>query len=223
MFIVEIILLFLLTLFIIRMFGHSAFSQITPHDLVAVFFLVIIATSPIEINTLSQAILGIIAVGGLHYSLARLSLLRRFHHLVVGEPVILIKHGKIIKSNLKKTRYSLIELLSSLRSKGYLDIKNIQYAILEPFGELSVVLREDAHPITRKDLNLDVEKTGVPITVVVEGIIQYENLKLLHRDERWLRSQLKEKGYKKLEDVFIATVWDKNHQLMVDDGSGNNT
>ncbi|QQK76257.1 DUF421 domain-containing protein [Salicibibacter cibarius] len=222
MFIVEIIVLFLLTLFIIRMFGHSAFSQITPHDLVAVFFLVIIATAPIEINTLLQSILGVITVGVLHYSMARLSLLRKFHHLVVGEPVIFIKHGKIIKSNLKKNRYSLIELLSSLRSKGYLDIKNIQYAILEPFGDLSVVLKEDVHPVTRKDLNVDVEKAGFPITVVVEGIIQHENLKLLYRDERWLRSQLNEKGYKKLEDVFFATVWDKNHQVMVDDGKGYN-
>ncbi|QQK79738.1 DUF421 domain-containing protein [Salicibibacter cibi] len=154
--------------------------------------------------------------------MARLSLLRKFHYLVVGEPVIFIKHGKIIKSNLKKTRYSLIELLSSLRSKGYLNIKNIQYAILEPFGDLSVVLKEESHPVTRKDLHLNVEKAGFPITVVVEGNIQHENLKLLHRDEQWLRSRLKEKGYKKLEDVFFSSVWDKNHQVMVDDGKGDN-
>lgn len=207
-------------MFIIRMFGHSAFSQITPHDLVAVFFLVIVATSPISVDTVSQAIIGVIIVGILHYLLSRLSLLRKFHHLVVGEPVILIKHGKIIKSNLKKSRYSLIELLSSLRSKGYIDIRTIQYAILEPIGDLSVVLKEDVQPITRQDLHMDIKKSGFPIAVVIEGIIQHENLKLLQLDEAWLQNQLNKEGYTKLEDVFFASVWDQSHQIMVDDGQG---
>ncbi|MBB6448284.1 uncharacterized membrane protein YcaP (DUF421 family) [Geomicrobium halophilum] len=91
MFIVEIILLFLVTIIIIRVIGHSAFSQITPHDLVAVFFLVIVSTGPIEVNTIGQAIAGVITVGILHLCLSRLSLFRKFHHLVIGEPIILIK------------------------------------------------------------------------------------------------------------------------------------
>ncbi|MBB6448283.1 uncharacterized membrane protein YcaP (DUF421 family) [Geomicrobium halophilum] len=113
-------------------------------------------------------------------------------------------------------------MLSNLRSKGYSSVQGIQYAILEPFGDLSILPKEEIQPVTPRDLHLDVEEAGIPIVVIVEGIIQHENLKLLHRDESWLRYELQKQGYTKPEEVFLATVRDKNHQMMVDDGVINN-
>jgi uncharacterized membrane protein YcaP (DUF421 family) len=220
MLIAKLILLFILTIIIIRLIGHSAMAQLTPHDLTAMIFLVTIAVSPLEVDKVSQSVVGLISIGAIHILLSRLSLFRRFNKLVIGHPVILIKHGKIIKSSLKRSRYSLIELLSSIRVKGYTDTSDIQYAILEPNGEISVLPKEEAQPVTAKKLNLNVHYQGLPIAVVIEGTIQYENLKLIHQDEHWLKKQLHALGYSKIEDIFYATIRDRDQILSVDDGEG---
>jgi uncharacterized membrane protein YcaP (DUF421 family) len=216
----KVILLFILSIVAIRFMGKTALAQLTPHDLTAIIFLATMAVSPIASEKIDQAIVGIIVVTITHVLFAKLALFRLINRFLIGHPTILIKHGKIIKANLGRSRYSLVELLASIRASGYPDVKDVEYAILEPTGEISILPKKDVIPVTPRHLNIHVEYQGLPIAVVIEGKIQEKNLKLIEKNEQWLRKQLELKGYTKLNNIFYAAVRDTDHSLTVDTGEG---
>ncbi|MGM2837153.1 DUF421 domain-containing protein, partial [Bacillus cereus group sp. Bce025] len=82
--------------------------------------------------------------------------------------------------NLQKSRYPIAELLSNLRVAGYPSVHEIEYAILEANGAISILPKRELVPLTPKDLNIDVKYAGLPIALIVDSQIQYENLKLIH-------------------------------------------
>ncbi|MFZ4452438.1 DUF421 domain-containing protein [Salibacterium aidingense] len=219
-FIGSLLFLFFVAIVVVRFMGKTALAQFTPHDFTAIFFIIAIAMNPIEVNTIGKALTGIVLIIVLHLSFSRLSLYNSLNRFIVGEPTILIKHGKLDRANLKKSRFSLAELLSSVRSQGYADISNIQYAILEPNGAISVLPKEEAMPVTAKMMELEPEYQGFPMAVIIEGDIQYENLRLIHKDKTWLEEAMKETGFSNVRDVFYASVKDTNRSLVVDDGQG---
>ncbi len=216
----KVIVLYGLSVVAIRLMGKAALAQLTPHDLTAIVFLATLAVTPIATDKFSEAVAGIVSVTALHILISRLTLFRWFNLLLVGHPTILIKHGKIIKSNLKQSRYSLVELLANLRAAGYPDIQDVEYAILEPTGEISILPRKDVIPVTPRHLNIDIEYQGLPISVIIEGKIQYPNLKLIQKDEQWLLGELRNLGYTKLGNIFYAAVRDTDYSLTVDTGDG---
>lgn len=218
-YIAKLIFLFLLLIVIIRFLGKSVLAQLTPHDLMTIVFLSYLAFQPIKVEGMMEAVIGIIIIAIIHILISKLSLLQWLNRWIIGEPTILIKHGKIIKSNLKHSRYSLSELISSIRAAGCPDIQNIEYAILEPNGALSILPKSDMIPITPKHLNIKTEYEGLPIAVVVEGKIQYENLKLINKNEQWLRKELESQGYYNLDNIFYATVKDTDYSLTIDTGN----
>ncbi|MYL65742.1 DUF421 domain-containing protein [Bacillus hwajinpoensis] len=220
-FIGTVLILFLVTIVVIRFMGKSALAQFTPHDLTALFFIVTLAIKAIKVEGVTQALIGIAIIIIIHISLSKLSLYKHLNRFVIGEPTILIKHGKLIKMNLKKSRFSLSELLSSIRSKGYADVTNIKYAILEPNGEISVLPKEESMPVTPKILKCHVDYSGLPIAVVIEGKIQYKNLELIHKDKEWLLNEIKAAGVANIKHIFYASVRDDDYSLTVDNGKGN--
>ncbi|WP_117156180.1 DUF421 domain-containing protein [Paraliobacillus quinghaiensis] len=201
--------------------GKTALAQFTPHDLTAIFFIVTIAMKSIEVKGMSYSFIGILVIITVHITLSKLSLYNRLNRFVIGEPTIMIKHGKLIKPNLTKSRFSLAELLSSIRSKGYADISDIQYAILEPNGDISVMPKEELMPVTPEMLGYERQYQGLPIAVVIEGEIQHKNLKLIHKDKQWLLNQIKSAGFTKLNTIFYAYVRDTDYSLVIDTGKGN--
>ncbi|MBO8173369.1 MAG: DUF421 domain-containing protein [Bacillaceae bacterium] len=216
----KVILLFVLTIVLIRLMGKSAISQLTPHDLTAIVFVVTLAVTPIVTEQVGRTIAGIMIVAIIHILMSKMTLFRKFNRYILGEPTILIKHGKIIKSNLERSRFSLVELLSNVRAAGYPDIEKIDYALLEPTGEISIIPKKDLAPLTPRHLNLNVEYQGLPLSVVVEGKIQEKNLELIHKDKTWLMERLAELGVEDLEQILYASVNDKDHSLTVDTGKG---
>jgi len=114
--------------------------------------------------------------------------------LFCGKPVILIDNGRIAMENLRSARVTLDELTGHLRQKDVLDIRQVQYAILETDGNLSVF------PFSREEA-----QTQLPITLVADGRVQRENLTLAGKTERWLREQLRQKGLR-IQDTLLATV-----------------
>jgi len=216
----KVLLLYGLSVVSIRLMGKAALAQLTPHDLTAIVFLATMAVSPIATDQFSQALAGIVAVSLIHLLTTRLTLFRWFNLLLVGHPTILVKHGKMIKANLKRSRYSLVELLASLRTAGFPDVRDVEYAILEPTGELSIIPRKDVIPVTPRHLNIPIEYQGLPIAVVIEGHIQHQNLKLIHKDEDWLMRELRKAGSPELKRIFYAAVRDTDHSLTIDTGDG---
>ncbi|USK35960.1 DUF421 domain-containing protein [Bacillus sp. F19] len=123
----KLILLFGLVIIAMRCMGKTVLAQLTPPDLAAIVFLVTLSVSPIKADGIEQAIIGIITIVVMYLLFSKLNLFRLLNRLFIGQPSILVKHGKISKRELQKTRFPLVELLSAIRTAGY---PNIQDSIM---------------------------------------------------------------------------------------------
>ena len=215
LFLGKLILLFIIFIISVRFLGKAALAQLTAFDFGAIIFITYLAFGPIDVKGPIQGIVGMIVITLLHFLISKLNLYKWFNHIITGEPTILIKHGKLIPNNLKRTRYSLMELLSTIRAAGVPDIEDIEYAILEPNGEITILPQVDLVPVTPRLLKINTEYKGLPIAVILEGKIQHKNLELIHKDETWLFSELEKKGYNKIKNIIYASVRDTNQSLNI--------
>ena len=186
-FLVKSIFIYIVFILAIRFLGKSALAQLTPHDFGAILFLAYLAFGSIKVESTIEGIIWIIVLTCIHLIISKLSLLNWLNPFIIGKPTILIKHGKIVYENLKKSRYPLAELLSNLRTSGHPDIQNIEYAILEATGEISILPKKEVGPVTPKDLHMKIQYKGLPLAVVIDGKIQKYNLKLINKNEKWLK------------------------------------
>ncbi|NSL53071.1 DUF421 domain-containing protein [Calidifontibacillus erzurumensis] len=131
-----------------------------------------------------------------------------------GKGTVLIKDGKIMEDNLKKEQFTTDMLLKQLRTKNAFNVADVEFAVLEPTGELNVLLKPDRRPITLKDLNVKVPDESEPQTVIMDGKIFHEPLATIGLNPAWLRTELDKLGVA-LENVFLGQV-DSNGQLTVD-------
>lgn len=153
-FLVKLIFIYIVFIVAIKILGKSALAQLTPHDFGSILFLSYLAFGSIKVNEVTEGIIGIIVITGVHLVISKLSLLNWLNPFIIGKPTILVKHGKIVYKNLSENRYPLSELLSSLRTARYPDIQDIEYAILEATGEISILPRKELVPVTPKDLHM---------------------------------------------------------------------
>jgi uncharacterized membrane protein YcaP (DUF421 family) len=123
--------------------------------------------------------------------------------LLYGKPSIIINHGKINQKEMKKNRFTADELTEELRTQSVMDISTIEYAILETNGQLNIVLTPENRPVTASQMNVQTEDTGYTAIVVSDGRVLQSNLRLMGRDENWLKKQLKSAGIDKPGDVFL--------------------
>jgi uncharacterized membrane protein YcaP (DUF421 family) len=207
--------LFLLVFVVMRFLGKTLLSQWTAYDLVTIIFLTYSALGAVKVQGFFHALICIILIGFFYMMLSKLSLREALSRLIIGEPTILIKNGEIAQKNLKQIRYSITELLSSIRSFGYPDIQDIEYAILEPNGQLSVIPKNNLRTLTPKDLNINPKYPGLPITVIAEGRINHKNLTFMNKTEEWLNSELERHGYYDLRSIYYAYVKEENGSLII--------
>jgi uncharacterized membrane protein YcaP (DUF421 family) len=123
-----------------------------------------------------------------------------------GEPSIVVMNGKIMEKELKKMQYRVSEILGLLRNKGVFDLNEVDFAILEPNGQISVLLKPENLPLTPKDMKIAVAPSGISTELVYDGIIIDENLSQLNKDRKWLFNELKKQGIKDISEVFLVTL-----------------
>jgi uncharacterized membrane protein YcaP (DUF421 family) len=121
-----------------------------------------------------------------------------------SEPVIVIENGKIINQNLTKTRISMNELNMQLRKKNIFNISDVEYAVLETDGKVSVLPKSQKQPLTPADLGISTTYKGLTKDLIIDGDIMTENLHAAHLDENWLFEQLKLHGTNDIKRVFYA-------------------
>lgn len=130
-----------------------------------------------------------------------------YRKVMDGDDIILIKKGKIIKPALKSCRMSVNILLMLLRQSNTFSVEEVEYAILETNGSLSVMKRQQAQPIIKSDLGIKAEKIkNLPREVISDGKIMKVNLKELNKDEEWLKNELRKNNIESVKDVFYAEV-----------------
>lgn len=140
---------------------------------------------------------------------------RPAHKILSDEPTVVVHNGKILEGNMRKMRYTIDDLTSQLRQEGAFNIADVEFAIAEPDGELSVLLKSQASPVTPQDLNVPTKYKGVPSELVVDGVIIQQNLKQNNLDEDWLMGELQKQGIQSLKEVFYASL-DSDGNLYVD-------
>ncbi|SMB91400.1 Uncharacterized membrane protein YcaP, DUF421 family [Thermanaeromonas toyohensis ToBE] len=151
--------------------------------------------------------LGLTLFAALTWGAGYVALLSRpARKLISGEPTVVIHNGKILEQNMRKMRYNVDELTMQLRQKNVFDIADVEYAILEPNGNLSVLLKSQKRPLTPADLQVPTEYEGVPTELIVDGEILFENLKQVNLDEKWLEQQLKAQGVEDVSQVDYAVL-----------------
>jgi len=121
-----------------------------------------------------------------------------------GKPSVLIEQGRIQVKQMKYQQVNLNDLLEELRLKGFYNIEDIEYAILETSGELSIIPRTSRMGVTKSDLNIHSIQDKVPVTLILDGRINYNNLKVIRKDIHWLEEQLIRNKIPDYEKVFFA-------------------
>lgn len=209
---ISLVCLFLIT----KLLGKKQVSQLSLFDYVIGISIGNFAAE-IIINLDNNFIYGLVAVvefGLIAYliSIATMKsiVLRRFF---MGTPTVLIDKGKILEKGLKKVHFDINDLLEECRCNGYFDLNEIEYAIMECNGQLSIMPKSGYKPVTVNDMDLKQSIQGLCANVIIDGKVMVNNLKNMNKDIEWLQQQLKVKGYL-IGDVLLATL-DVNEKLSI--------
>ncbi|MCL6661958.1 DUF421 domain-containing protein [Paenibacillus polymyxa] len=139
---------------------------------------------------------------------------RTISKLMDSDPTLIIQNGKILEQNLSKMRVKFDELTMMLRQKDVFDITTLDYAILEPDGSLSVVLKPENQPVTAKDMHMHPPKSKLMTEIIIDGLLIKQNLEERHKDINWLSEQLKKQNIT-IQDIAFAAIL-PNDKLYVD-------
>lgn len=207
---------FVLTLLLVRLMGKRQTSQLTLFDLVTVMVLgVTVAVISSNLINLANG-LAVLAVWTiLPIALYFLALkYKTVRDILQGKETVLINHGKVLEDKLLEVRFTPEDLLSQLRRKSAFQVADVEFAMLEPNGEVSVLLKKDKLPVSANTLGIQVINQSVPQTVMLDGVVMDEPLTALGLNRSWLHTELEKAGVAP-ENVFIAQV-DALGQLYLD-------
>ena len=212
------ILSFLVLFALARVLGKKQISQLTFFDYVVGIVIGDMA-STVAIDTSTKLLNGIIGI--VVYTLLSLIMAFgaiksfKFRELVESSPSILIKDGNIMEKSLLKNRLTFDDLLNGLRVKGAFNISEVELAMLETDGQISVMKKPEYQSLTPNDIGLSVEKDHAPSLVIIDGTLLEKHLKYLGFTEEWLLEEMKKQGANKFEDVFLAQI-NSNGSVYVD-------
>ena len=192
-----------------RLMGKRQLGELEPSELVVAVLITDMAAHPLQDIgiPLLNGLLPIAILLSCELLISWLSLKSsRFRAWCFGRPSILMEDGKIRVSELRRNRFSLDELCEELRGKGVTDLSSVRCAVLETDGTLNVLLKTEHQPATPAQLGLTVEDGGLPVTLISDGTVERENLKLLRKSEAWLLKELKARGVRSPAQVSYMNV-----------------
>ncbi|MCG9967018.1 DUF421 domain-containing protein [Pelotomaculum terephthalicicum JT] len=190
------------------MMGKREIGQLSPFDFVVAIIIAELAAIPMEATDepLWNSILPLVILGLLEVVMSYATLFSRtLRCIVCGRPQVIIKSGQLLRNEMRKARYNLDDLLGQLRDKGIVDVGEVEFAVLETSGKLSVILKSQYRPVTPADLGISTPYEGLPTVLVMDGSVIGENLKEVNLDENWLNEQLRERGLEP-KKVLLATL-----------------
>lgn len=192
---VRTIILYLVLIFCVRLMGKRQIGQMEPSEFVVTMLVANLAAIPMENEgvPLYIGLIPMLTVLGTELVLSG-AMLRsiRLRKLLCGKPVILIENGRILQENLRAARLTLDELAGHLREKDVLDIRTVQYAILETNGNLSVFPFPSELPASAREAGIHPKDRFLPVTVISDGQLLRQNLQYAAKDEAWVHRVLGE-------------------------------
>lgn len=206
---IRTIILYLLIVIALRIMGKRQVGQLEPTELVVTMMISDLATIPMG-HVSIPLMHGVIPILTLIIAEATLSFVnlksRRFRKIMSGTPVVIIRNGKVFEEELERLRLNIDDLMEELRSNGNPDINEIEYAIFETNGSLSIIPKSGSRPATPNDFQMNVKYKGLPFMLICDGKINENALKAFEKDEKWLLNKVYSKGVNTIEDVLLASV-----------------
>lgn len=208
------IVLYIIVLMVMRLMGKREIGQLQPFELAIAIMIADLAAVPMAETgiPISNGIIPILGLLVMHLIISFLNLKSmKIREILCGKPAILIYRGKIDEKVLKKERFTLNELQERLRSSNVVNLGDVEYAILETSGQVTVIQKPEKRTTTPKDFNIMPEYEGIPYDLVVDGKVMYKNLKNIGRDYNWLKKEVN-KFNMEPEEALIVT-FDGGNQI----------
>ncbi len=206
---VRTLILYIFVLVSVRIMGKGELSEMQPFELVVTLMIAELAALPME-DTKLPLINGIIAILTILFVQITISFINlkseKARGFICGKPSILINKGVINEKELRRLRINMNDLIEQLRTKDYPIIKDVDYAILETSGDLSIIPKSNKRPPTVEDIKASPVYEGLPTALIIDGKINYGNLKYVNLDESWLKEVLKQNNVDNTEDVFFCSI-----------------
>lgn len=201
------VILYIVVLIVMRIMGKRQIGQLQPFELVITIIISELAAVPMQ-DTGIPLLYGIVPIFILMTAQILLSFISlksvKARAFICGRPSILIEDGKIMEKELSKLYFNINDLLEQLRVKGYPDVNDVEFAILETEGQLSVIPKSAKRPVTPQDLNLNTSQEKLPITLIIDGTMIRENLIIARISENDLKSALNKHGIQSYDKVLFA-------------------
>jgi uncharacterized membrane protein YcaP (DUF421 family) len=216
--IIRSVISFFALLVLIRLIGKQQISQLNFFDYVLGITIGSIAsTLSVQVNENMTATL---AGMGVWTALAILLAYLGMHNVwvrkvVQGEATVVIENGKILEEHLRKIRIPIEELISELRTQGVFNISDVEFALFEPGGKLSIQKKSPKQPLTPEDMKLATQYTGLATNLIMDGVLLTDALKALKLSKAWLQHQLNKQRIENISDVSLAQL-DTSGNLFVD-------
>lgn len=201
--------LYVVTMISMRVMGKRQIGQLQPFELVVILIISEMATIGVQDNDqpLLHSLLPIVTITVLQITIALINMKSRaFRQLVCGRPSYVIKGGEILEDEMRRLRLNINDLLEQLRYKGYFDVADVEYALMETNGQLSVMPRADKRPVQPADLALDVDNESPALTLIADGEVERGHLTEAGLGERWLAKKLAACNAQSPADVFFMSV-----------------
>ena len=201
------------SLFIIaKIMGHKQMSQLDFFDYITGITIGSVAAElATELEKPWKPLIAMIIYGIITVTLTLItSKLPRMRKFINGTPTIIMNSGKIYRENMKKAKMDLSEFMVMCRQEGYFNLNDIQTAIFEYNGRLTILPKATKRPVNPNDLNIVPAPESINTEVIMDGRILEENLKRLGLDINWLEKELKCQGYKNAKEIFLGICDDYN-------------
>ncbi|HBN94889.1 MAG TPA: hypothetical protein DDZ66_01195 [Firmicutes bacterium] len=203
------VLLYILVVVTMRLMGKRQIAQLEPFELVIAIMIAELGVIPMQDRNI-PLINGIIAITTLlfiqvTFSVASLRFFG-FRSFLDGRYSIIIANGVIQEREMRKARYNLDELFEQLRLKSIFNLGDVEFAILETSGELSVLLKSQKRTVTPKDLRIETNYEGLPLVLIVDGQVMTSELNKSQLSEAWLRTELEKHGIKSPKEILVASL-----------------
>ncbi|MCI9177996.1 MAG: DUF421 domain-containing protein [Clostridia bacterium] len=201
------ILLYILVLVVMRLMGKREIGQLQPFELAISIMIADLASIPMADTgiPISNGIVPILGLLVMHLVISMINMKSmKVRGVLCGKPTILIYRGRIDEKALKKERFTLNELQERLRGNNIVNLGDVEYAILETSGQVTIIQKPNKRTTTPEDFNIMPEYEGIPYDLIVDGKIMKENLKQINKDEEWLKKQVS-KFHIDVADALIVT------------------
>jgi len=202
-------LLYLVVVISMRLMGKRQIGQLQPFEFAVAVMISELAALPLtgDDRKVHHALIPIAVLVACQLFISFIPIRGvRIRGYICGKPAILIRNGRMLEKNMRKEMCTINELLEQLRFHSIQNISDVEYAVMETNGQLSVVLKSQKRPVTPEDLKIDTKYEGYTIDLIIDGRLMSGTLKRMNIDRQWLDQQLREKGISDYKMVFYASV-----------------